>query len=122
MNLSLFKRNLAKCGQQITLQNRDIQAPDFGTVDFDEDFSNDNVVDAIVKTERGKTLFDGVNTDTPITHRICIEYLAGVTAETWILLSGGRRLDIIDVENCCEKDEVLILRCRETGTAEASKL
>jgi hypothetical protein len=118
--MSLFKRNLAKYGQPITLQNRDIMAPIFGTSDFDETFSGDQVVQAIVSTKRGTTLFDGVATDNPITHKITIVFIAGVTAETWVLLNG-RRLDILDVENCCEKDEVLILRCTERGTGEASK-
>lgn len=118
--MGLIHRNLVKFGQPITLQNRDITAPVFGGVDFDEDFTGDTVVTAIVGTERGKTLFDGVATDRPITHKIRIEYVAGVTAETWVLL-GGRRLDIVDVENCCEHDEVLILRCTERGTGEAAK-
>ena len=118
--MSLFKRNLAKYGQPITLQNREIKPPLFGKPDFDETFSGDQVVTGIVSTKRGKTLFDGVATDNPITHKISIEFLAGVTAETWVLFKGSR-LDILDVENCCEKDEVLILRCTERGTAEASK-
>lgn len=118
--MSLFKRNLAKCGQTITLQDRNIQAPDFGTPDFDLDFSNDTPVQAIVNTKRGKTIFDGVATDQPITHKFCIEFVSGVTAETWILFNG-QRFDIIDVENCCEKDEILILRCTERGVGEAAK-
>ncbi len=117
---TLFKRNLAKCGQSITLQDRDIQAPDFGTPDFDLDFTNDTLVTAIVQTERGKTLFDGVATDTPITHKFIIEYLAGVTSETWVLFDG-RRFDIVDVENNAEKNECLILRCTERGVGEAAK-
>jgi head-tail adaptor len=118
--MSLFARNLAKCGQTITLQNRDIIAPFFGSADFDEDFTGDQDVQGIIKTIRGKTFFDGVSTETPITHEICINYLPGVTAETWILFKG-RRIDILSVENCCEKDEVLILTCTEKGTGEAAK-
>lgn len=117
---ALFKRNLARCGKTITLQNRDISAPIFGSADFDELFSGDQDVQAIVNTERGKTIFDGVATDRPITHKFCIEYLSGVTAETWVSFNG-RRFDIVDVENCCEENRVLILRCTERGTGEASK-
>lgn len=119
--MGIFDRQLAACGQQITLQNRAIQAPAFGSVDFDESFSADLAVQALISTERGKTLFDGVATDNPVTHKICINYVAGVTAETWVLLASGSRLDILDVENCCEKNERLILRCTDRGTAEASK-
>ena len=119
--MSLFLRNLSKCGQDITLQNRDILPPVFGTPDFDEDFTNDTIVKAIISTKRGKVLFDGVATDNPITHKMCIKWLTGVTAETWVEFKG-RRFDVLDVENCCEKDETLILRCTERGTGEASKV
>lgn len=121
MNLALFHRQLAQHGQNITLQNRSITPPVFGFTDFDETFSGDSIVKAIIDTTRGKTLFDGVATDRPITHRFCILYVAGVTAETWITF-GGRRFDIIDVENCEERNQVLILRCTERGTGEAAKI
>jgi len=118
--MTLLAHSLAKCGQDITLQNRNIKPPVFGSVDAGMTFSGDNTVQAIVKTERGKTLFDGVSIDQVITHRITLEFIVGVTAETWILFNG-RRFDILDVENCGEKDEVLILRCNDRGTQESSK-
>lgn len=121
MSLALFKRNLAKCGKTITLQNRAISSPEFGTPDFDEAFTSTDDVQAILQTQRGKVLFDGVSTDERITHKICIEYLAGVTSETWILFDG-RRFDILDVENCGEQDICLILRCNERGTGAAAKV
>lgn len=120
MSLELFRRQLAKRGQTITLQNRDIAPPVYGSADFGEDFTGDNDVTALVCTERGKTLFDGVATDKPITHIFKIEYVAGVTSETWVELKGSR-YDIIDVENCCEADEILWLRSTERGTGEAAK-
>lgn len=120
MNTALFKRNLAKCGKTITLQNRAISSPLFGQPDFGETFSGDQDVTAIIKTVKGKTFFDGISTEVNITHEICIEYLAGVTAETWILFKS-RRIDILQVTNCCEEDKVLILTCSERGTAEAAK-
>ena len=120
MSLELFKRQLAKRGQNITLQNRDILEPIFGSVDFDQDFTGDTIVPALICTERGKTIFDGVATDQPVTHIFKIEYLSGVTAETWIAF-GGRRFDIIDVENCCEANEILNLSATERGIGEASK-
>lgn len=121
MSLALFRRNLAKCGQMITLQNRDIVAPAFGSPDFDEEFSGSVSVKAIIQTARGKVLFDGVGTDNPITHKFCIEYICGVTAETWVLYQC-RRFDIIDVENCGEKNGCLILRATERGTGNAAKI
>lgn len=118
--MTLFTRNLAKCGQSITLQDRDITPPDFGTPDFDLDFTNDQVVQAVITTKRGQTIFDGVATDQPITHRLAIEFISGITAETWVLFKG-RRLDIVDVENIGELDECLILLCTERGIGEAAK-
>jgi len=120
MSLALFKRNLAKCGTEVTLQNRAIVPPDFDAIDFDQSFSDDATVQAIINTQRGTTLFDGVATDTPVTHKICIEYIPGVTAETWILF-GSRRFDILDVENCGEQDKCLVLRCTERGTKKAAE-
>lgn len=119
--MDLLARDLVRCGVDITLQNRAIVAPIFGSSDFDESFTGDQVVKAVIVTERGKTLFDGVNTDIPVTHKLYIGYLAGVTSETWVLLSDGRRLDIVDVENKNEQNKCLILRCKERGTSEAAK-
>jgi hypothetical protein len=118
--VSVFSRNLKRRGQPITLQNRDVTPPLFGSPDFDENFSGDQIVTAIVKTVRGKTFFDGVSTESRITHEILLEYVPGVTAETWVLFKG-RRIDVLEVENCCEDDTVLILVCSERGTGEASK-
>jgi head-tail adaptor len=119
--MSLFARNLAKCGKMITLQNRSITAPVFGTADFDERFSGDIERKAIIKTVKGKTFFDGVSTERLITHEICMEYEAGITAETWILFNG-RRIDVLAVANCCESDKRLILTCSDRGVGEAAKI
>ena len=119
--MSLFARNLLKYGKPVTLQNRAIVPPLSGSVDFDESFTNDTIVQAILKTKRGETLFDGVATDQPITHRVCIAWLAGVTAETWIELADGTKLDIVDVENCGEQDVKLILSCTARGTGKAAE-
>jgi len=43
---------------EITLENRAIQAPAFDTVDFDEEFTGPNPpVWALIETVRGKTFF-----------------------------------------------------------------
>lgn len=118
--MSLFARNLAKRGQDITIQNRDIVAPFFGSQNFDETFSGDQTVKALVKTIKGKTFFDGVSTEKVITHEFRIAYLAGVTAESWILFKG-RRIDILSVINCCEEDTILLLICNERGVGEGAK-
>ena len=53
--MSLFQYQLNKCGQNITLMDRDVGVTG---VDLDETFSNETTVKAIVKTKRGKAIFD----------------------------------------------------------------
>ena len=109
-------------GSKITLENRNIEAPEFNIVDFDEVFT-ESVPDvwAMIETVRGKTFFDGVNTEKDITHLIYIMFDSAVTAETWVKFSDGRRLDILDVENLDERSEYMLLHCQDLGTKEAGK-
>lgn len=118
--MSLLQRQLRHCGQSISIQTRSIVPPVFGSVDPGLDFVEKHNVKALIRTTRGKTLFDGVSTDQVVTHKLAIEYLAGITAEDWILFKGSR-LDILDVENCGEADIELVLTCNDRGTKEASK-
>lgn len=106
----------------ITLENRNIQAPEFDTVDFDEVFT-EAIPDvwAMIETVRGKTFFDGVNTEKDITHLIYIMFDLTVTAETWVKFNDGRRFDILDVENLDERSQFMLLHCQDKGTKEAGK-
>ena len=107
---------------QITLENRNIQAPDFDTVDFDEEFTAPNPAAwALIETVRGKTFFDGVSTEKDVTHWIYINFDVTVTAETWVKLVDGRRLDILRVENLDERSDFMLLHCDDRGAVEASK-
>lgn len=108
---------------EIKLQSRAITPPVFGSVDFDDNFTDLNpTVWAAVNTVSGKTFFDGVGTETPITHIIGIRFDALVTAETWVELDG-RRLDILEVTNLDERSEWMELVCTDRGlnTKNASK-
>ncbi len=107
---------------EITLENRAIQAPDFDTVDFDETFTAPNPpVWALIETVRGKTFFDGVSTEEDVSHWIYINFDSTVTAETWVKLTDGRRLDILRVENLDERSDFELLHCVDRGAKEASK-
>jgi len=107
---------------RITLQNRAITAPLFGTIDFDETFTAIAVEEwCLIETVRGKTFFDGVATETDVTHWIYINFDATVTAETWGLLPDGRRLDVLRVENLDERGDFQLLECTDRGTKAASK-
>jgi len=104
----------------ITLQSRDIVAPVFGDVDFEEDFQDISEVWAKVETQTGEEIFDGVDTAFNVTHIFTIEFDPSITTETWVELDD-RKLDIIATENFEERNESLALFCTLRGTGEAAK-
>ena len=108
--------------EQILLQDRGIGEPLFGSVDFTEDFTNNDKVWASVETVSGKTFFDGVGEEILITHEFLIRYDASVSAETWISWNS-RRFDILTTEDYDERNEFMKLICSERGskTIEATK-
>ena len=109
--MTLFLRNLNKCGQDVTLEDRDEQIINGRSTEV---FTNPVVVSAIIETLQGVSVFDDTNTERVATHKLCIAFLAGITAEKWVKF-GAKRIKILAVENCCEKDEVLVLMCTERG-------
>lgn len=109
--MSLLSYSLLKCGQNITLEDRDVAVINGQA---QEVFTNPVVVTAIVTTVTGVSVFDDTNTERVATHKITMAYIAGVTAEKWVKL-GTKRIKVLTVENCAEKNEVLILMCTERG-------
>lgn len=190
--MTLFARNLLKCNKTVTTETR---TESIINGQSSEVFTLPVTQAAIVKTMRGKAVFDSTNTERVATHEICIvavrdlsvRFLANsgltatatnisatqlstgivgtmsgadqsaynvvdavitvtasnqftyqmlsdpgtpgtptagftfsyvqdqtITAESWLTLDG-KRLKILTVENCCEKDEVLKLMCTERG-------
>ena len=109
--MSLFTRNLNRCGQDVTLEDRNEQIFNGHS---QEVFTDPVVTRAIVKTLRGKSVFDDTNTERVATHELCIPYMAGITSENWVKI-GTRRVKVLTVEDCCEKQEVLKLMCTERG-------
>lgn len=104
----------------ILLQSRHIVAPVFDDVDFDEDFQDTSEVWAKIDTQIGKTVFDGVDTDINVTHKITIRFDPSVTTETWVEFAS-RKFDIMLTENLEERDEWLLLFCTVRGVGEAAK-
>lgn len=98
---------------EIVLQNRVI-TPLTTSVDFQETFSTNATVWAMINTTRGKTAFDSSNVERDISHEFTIRFVSNITAETWVLFDG-KRLDIVDVEDLEERHEWLVLRCAERG-------
>lgn len=107
---------------RITLEDRNIQAPEAGSVDFAEKFDSTIPVWASIETPRGKTFFDGVSTDISITHMIGINFDPTVAAnKTWIKLESGNRLRILDAENLDNRSEETMLTCTDRGAKVASQ-
>jgi len=104
----------------ITLQSRDIVAPEFGNVDFDEDFQDIAEVYAMIETKPGETIFDGVDTEFNVTHEMTIRFDSSVTSETWVELDI-RKFDIVSIENLEERNEWMTLFCELRGVGEAAK-
>jgi SPP1 family predicted phage head-tail adaptor len=83
-----------------------------------ETFSDPLSIDAVIKTVSGVRAFDSTNIDTVITHQLIITYNEAVTAEKWVKLNT-KRIRIVTVENCAEKNKAMKLLCTERGTEAA---
>jgi len=111
--MSLFLRNLAKCGKDVVIEDRTERIISGKPREV---FSNPREDRMRVKTLRGVTVFDGTNTETIATHKLCGVWRDDVTAEQWVrFVHNDKRLRILTVENCCEEDERIILMCTERG-------
>jgi len=100
--------------EQIVIQLRAIKAPQSGSVDFDEDFTDTATVWAAIETKSGIEEFDGVNLVTKPSHLIYIRYIEDIDVEKWITYKD-KRYEILDAENLEERDEFLLLRCSSLG-------
>lgn len=114
--MSLFERQLKKCGQVVKIEDRDERIINGKAAEI---FSNERERRALIKTVRGVTVFDSTNTERVATHKLCMLWEPGIGAEQWVELKG-KRLKILTAENCCEHDRRLILMCTERG--EVSKV
>lgn len=103
---------------RVKIENRSQVPPVYGAADAAFAFgavSGDGYVWAKVETSSGKTVFDGVSFDRRITHRVTIRQLAGVTAQSWVLLADGTRLDVVQVETFDERGQFMDLLCDARG-------
>ena len=111
--MSLFLRQLARRGKDITLDSRKEKFINGRTKEV---FTPLTPPDdrALVKTLTGITVFDETNIETIATHELRLVWRDDVGAEQWVTLKGNR-LKILTAENCCENDNVLVLMCTERG-------
>jgi hypothetical protein len=111
--MSLFLRNLAKYGTDIVLEDR---TEEILNGQSSEVFSNSRDDRAIIKTLKGVKVFDGTNTERVATHRMSMVYRSDVGNGQWVTKAGTtKRIKVLTAENCCERDDVLILMCTERG-------
>lgn len=111
--MSLFARNLAKYGKPVTFEDRDEKIINGQSSEVFSNVRNDK---AIIKTLRGKKVFDSTNTERVATHEMRLNYRDDIGAEQWVKRTGTtKRIKILTAENCCENDDVLVLMCTERG-------
>lgn len=103
---------------EIVLQNRSLEPPvnEIDSTDLTEEFTDTLIILSAINTVSGKTYFDGIGTETNITHEIGFRFVEGITAETWILYDE-RRLDILNLQDLDERREWLLAQCVDRGEA-----
>jgi len=111
---------IGSLNRRISLLTRTLTPPTGGSVDFDEELTLSTSVWAMVQTPTGANIFDEVNIDRKVTHKISIRFIQGLTAETWIKLpsvTGGATvlLDILDIINLEENNRFMLLKCSLRG-------
>lgn len=110
--MTLFARNLQKYGKDVVIEDRNVNIINGQP---SEVFSNPTpTLKAIMKTLTGVAVFDSTNTERVATHRLSMDFRADVTAERWVKF-GTKRIKILNVEDCCEDERVMILMCTERG-------
>lgn len=105
----------------IYLEDRVQTPPDHESADAGFEFSS--AVDTVtpktwakVETRSGKTFFDGAsNRDRNVSHVVTFRKVSGITAETWIRLPDGQRLDIVAIADLDERGEFLQAQCDSRG-------
>jgi len=72
---------------------------------------------AKIETPKGRSYFNGQQTDEKITHRITIRYQPNITSELWLLMESRRfRIRMVKILN--ERNRFLIMDCEEVFIAQ----
>lgn len=101
--------------QRIFIYDRDIRAPNFGGVDYDEDFSKKRSVWAMIETVDGQEFFDGTNLISTKTHKFYIRWIRDLSIQN-VVDFKNQRYKIQKIENQNEKNEFFILHCVILGS------
>jgi head-tail adaptor len=106
--------------ERIFVENRSLPTPVYGSAAEDmvfTPFEQNAQVWANVETVVGVTFFDSVaGLDRPVSHIVVMRWIEGVSAETWLRLDDGTRLDIVSVSTIDARHEFLRVQAAATGS------
>ena len=116
LNLKHRKVPVGDLRERVKLVSRGLKPPTANApTGADATFAKRRDVWASVSSVLGTEFFDGHNVGREVTHVILIRYNDTTTAETWVELRDGTRLDILDVQDLERRHEYLRLTCAERG-------
>lgn len=98
---------------KIKFYDRNITAPT--DVDFGIDLDNVKIIWCAMKTVKGVTIFDGMNIERDVTHRIYMNYREDITQELQAEYKG-KYYEIFDVIDINEEGKTLELPCSVKGS------
>ena len=113
----LRKSSVGDLRECISLEQRAIAAPSFDSASFTQDYEVIAEVWAKVETRSEQRTFDNVNIGEIITHEFTIRHRDDVTSEIRIRYKDVL-FRIIKIENLEERDDYILLKCKEDGGEE----
>ena len=105
---------IGSINRKIEIYVRSIKAPTAGSVDFSDEFTLKKTVWAMVKTVRGKTMFNSSNIEMILTHEFNIRYIPDVEIIN-VVVFDGERYKIINVENLNSENYFLVINASDRG-------
>lgn len=119
MSLRLFSRSLNRCGQEISVLERDLVESGFEDSQPVESFTEIDTPLAIVKTVgNGDKLFDSIQVVDNATHVFCVLHsvaLEPVEHHNYFIDLKSERYKILAVTNIDERDQVIALQAVKRG-------
>lgn len=100
---------------RIEIYDRTIKAPTDATGNYSLDFKKKITVWASIETVVGVVIFDSVNMDRTISHKMVIRYLPFITVEYWVWYDS-KYYDIIKIEDWNEEKRFQVLLCNVRGS------
>lgn len=99
---------------RIDIYDREIKSPIDDTGNYGLDFKKKITIWCSIETINGLTLFDSVNIERIVSHKMMIRYLSFLTQEYWIWYKSNY-YDIIKIEDLNEEKRYQILYCNIRG-------